>query len=316
MLIAQRPVITTEKIDETRSKFIFDPLEPGSGYTLANSLRRTLLKSIPGAAVSSIVIEGVDHEFDTVPGVKEDVVDIVQNIKNLVVSSDFDEPVSVLLHTEKAGTVTAGDIKTPTGISVLNKDMVICTLSKDAKFDMELVIQKGRGYVSAADNKANDSKATQVNRIYVDSIYTPVLKVSYKVEATRVGQRTDFDKFILDIETKPSITPINALSSAGKTLVELFGLAHNLNPNMEGVEIPAEDVSEFYAGESIEVLGLTSSVYNGLRGHNINTLDELIACTPEEIVKLPKVGQTAVEKIEKALKERGLSLAKSGKDQN
>lgn len=232
MLISQRPTLSEEVKAENRSQFVIEPLEPGFGYTLGNSLRRTLLSSIPGAAVTSIRIDGVLHEFTTVPGVKEDVTDIILNLKGLVVSSEEDEPVTMYLRKQGPGEVTAGDIVPPAGVTVHNPpEMHIATLNDKGKLEVELVVERGRGYVPAVQNKASGA---EIGRIPVDSIYSPVLKVTYKVEATRVEQRTDFDKLILDVETKNSITPPrDALASAGKTLVELFGLARELNVEAE-----------------------------------------------------------------------------------
>ena len=234
MLIAQRPVLTEEVVSEYRSRFVIEPLEPGFGYTLGNSLRRTLLSSIPGAAVTSIRIDGVLHEFSTVPGVKEDVTEVILNIKRLVVSSDNDEPVVLYLRKQGTGPVTAGDIVPPAGVEVHNPDLHIATLNEKGKLEIELTVERGRGYVSAVQNK---DETAPIGRIPVDSIYSPVLKVSYKVEATRVEQRTDFDRLIVDVETKQSMSPRDALASAGKTLVELFGLARELNVEAEGIEI-------------------------------------------------------------------------------
>ncbi len=240
MLISQRPTLSEEIIAEDRSKFVIEPLEPGFGYTLGNSLRRTLLSSIPGAAVTSIRIDGVLHEFTTVPGVKEDVTDIILNLKGLVVSSEEDEPVTMYVRKQGPGAVTGADIVPPAGVTVHNPDLHIATLNDKGKLEIELVVERGRGYVPAVQNKASGA---EIGRIPVDSIYSPVLKVTYKVEATRVEQRTDFDRLVLDVETKNSITARDALASAGKTLVELFGLARELNVEAEGVEIgpsPAE----------------------------------------------------------------------------
>src|SRR5881398_1713374 len=207
MLISQRPTLAEEVKGEDRSQFVIEPLEPGFGYTLGNSLRRTLLSSIPGAAVTSIRIDGVLHEFTTVPGVKEDVTDIILNLKELVVSSEEDEPVTMYLRKQGPGEVTAGDIVPPAGVTVHNPEMHIATLNDKGK--LEVVVERGRGYVPAVQNKASGA---EIGRIPVDSIYSPVLKVTYKVEATRVEQRTDFDKLILDVETKNYITPRDALA--------------------------------------------------------------------------------------------------------
>ncbi len=234
MLIAQRPSLTEEVVDEFRSRFVIEPLEPGFGYTLGNSLRRTLLSSIPGAAVTSIRIDGVLHEFTTVPGVKEDVTDLILNIKQLVVSSEQDEPVVMYLRKQGPGLVTAADIAPPAGVEVHNPDLVLATLNGKGKLEMELTVERGRGYVSAVQNK---QVGQEIGRIPVDSIYSPVLKVTYKVEATRVEQRTDFDKLIVDVETKQAMRPRDAMASAGKTLVELFGLARELNIDAEGIDM-------------------------------------------------------------------------------
>jgi len=234
VLIAQRPTLSEESLSEFRSRFVIEPLEPGFGYTLGNSLRRTLLSSIPGAAVTSIRIDGIQHEFSTIPGVKEDVVEVVLNIKNLVVSSEHDEPITAYLRKQGAGQVTAADISAPTGVEIHNPELVIATLNDKAKFELELTIERGRGYVSATQNRSEFSEAGQIP---IDSIYSPVLKVTYRVEATRAGERTDFDRLVVDVETKPAITPRDAIASAGRTLVELFGLARELNSAAEGIEI-------------------------------------------------------------------------------
>src|SRR5699024_7935914 len=184
------------------------------GYTLGNSLRRTLLSSIPGAAVTSIRVDGVLHEFSTVPGVKEDITEVILNIKNLVVSSENDEPVVMYLRREEAGRVTAADITPPAGVEIHNPELHIATPNEKGRLEIELIVERGRAHVLAAQNKGVDG---EIGRVPVDSIYSPVLKVTYKVEATRVEQRTDFDKLIVDVETKPAISPRDAVASAGKT---------------------------------------------------------------------------------------------------
>ena len=264
MLIAQRPILTEEVVDEFRSRFVIEPLEPGFGYTLGNSLRRTLLSSIPGAAVTSIKIEGNQHEFSTVDGVVEDVTEIVLNLKQLVLSSEEDEPVVMYLRKSGAGAVTAADIAPPAGVEIHNPELHIATLNEVGKLEMELVVERGRGYVSAQQNKNPDA---EIGRIPVDSIYSPVMKVTYKVEATRVEQRTDFDKLIVDVESKPSITPRDAMASAGRTLVELFGLARELNADAEGIEIGPSPVDEQMAADlalPVEDLKLSMRSYNCL----------------------------------------------------
>src|SRR6201985_2242658 len=234
MLIAQRPSLGEEQIGDYRSKFTIEPLEPGFGYTIGNSIRRTLLSSIPGAAVTSIRIEGVLHEFTTVPGVKEDVTDVILNLKQLVVSSGREERVVMYRRKQGPGAVTAADIAPPAGVEVHNPDLHIATLNGKGKLEMELTVERGRGYVSAAQNK---QPGQEIGRIPADSLYSPVLRVTYKVEATRVEQRTDFDRLILDVETKQCMRPRDAVASAGKTLTELFGLARELNVDAEGIDI-------------------------------------------------------------------------------
>lgn len=310
MLIAQRPTLTEEKTDsEYRSKFVIEPLEPGFGYTLGNSLRRTLLSSIPGAAVTSIRIDNTLHEFSTIEGVKEDVTEIILNIKELVVSSDNDEPVVAYLRKSGAGEVTARDITAPAGVEIHNPDLVIATINdKASSFELELTIERGRGYVSAAQNRS-DSGETGV--IPVDSIYTPVLKVSYRVEATRAGERTDFDRLVVDVETKPSIIPRDAVASAGKTLVELFGLAQELNLAAEGVEIgpaPVEVVVQNEVSMPIEDLDLSVRSYNCLKREGINNVNQLVALSESELMNIRNFGQKSVDEVKEKLEELNLSL--------
>ena len=311
MLISQRPTLSEDVIAENRSQFIIEPLEPGFGYTLGNSLRRTLLSSIPGAAVTSIRIDGVLHEFTTVPGVKEDVTDIILNLKGLVVSSEDDEPVTMYLRKQGPGTVTAGDIVPPAGVNVHNPDMHIATLNDKGKLEVELVVERGRGYVPAVMNKASGA---EIGRIPVDSIYSPVLKVTYKVEATRVEQRTDFDKLILDVETKNSISPRDALASAGKTLVELFGLARELNLEAEGIEIgPSPQEADHIAafGLPIDDLDLTVRSYNCLKREGVHTVGELVARTESDLLDIRNFGQKSIDEVKIKLHQLGLSLKDS-----
>ncbi|GAA1850614.1 DNA-directed RNA polymerase subunit alpha [Myceligenerans crystallogenes] len=314
MLIAQRPTLTEEVISEYRSRFSIEPLEPGFGYTLGNSLRRTLLSSIPGAAVTSIRIDNVLHEFSTVTGVKEDVTEIILNIKNLVVSSENDEPVVMYLRKQGAGVVTAADIVPPAGVEVHNSDLHIATLNDKGKLEIELTVERGRGYVSAAQNKSFD---TEIGRIPVDSIYSPVLKVTYKVEATRVEQRTDFDKLIVDVETKQAIAPRDALASAGKTLVELFGLARELNVEAEGIEIGPSPTDTALAADlalPIEELNLTIRSYNCLKREGIHQVGELVARSEADLLDIRNFGAKSINEVKEKLQELNLSLKDSPLD--
>ncbi|MFD1506575.1 DNA-directed RNA polymerase subunit alpha [Georgenia yuyongxinii] len=314
MLIAQRPSLTEEVVSDYRSRFVVEPLEPGFGYTLGNSLRRTLLSSIPGAAVTSIRIDGVLHEFSTVPGVKEDVTEIILNIKNVVVSSENDEPVVMYLRKQGPGVVTAGDITPPAGVEVHNPDLHIATINSKGKLEIELTVERGRGYVSAVQNKSADA---EIGRIPVDSIYSPVLKVTYKVEATRVEQRTDFDKLIVDVETKNAIDPRDALASAGKTLVELFGLARELNVEAEGIEIGPSPTDAALAQDlalPIEDLGLLSRSYNCLKREGIHTVGELVARSEADLLDIRNFGAKSIGEIKEKLAGLGLGLKDSPAD--
>ncbi|MGH3446162.1 MAG: DNA-directed RNA polymerase subunit alpha [Nocardioidaceae bacterium] len=311
MLIAQRPSLSQEVVDDHRSRFAIEPLEPGFGYTLGNSLRRTLLSSIPGAAVTSIRVDGVLHEFSTIPGVKEDVTEVILNLKQLVVSSEHDEPVTMYLRKQGAGEVTAADIAPPAGVEVHNPELVLANLNDKGKLDMELVVERGRGYVSAVQNKSADA---EIGRMPVDSLYSPVLKVTYKVEATRVEQRTDFDRLIIDVETKPSMQPRDALASAGKTLVELFGLARELNVEAEGIDVGPSPVDEQLAADlalPVEDLQLTVRSYNCLKREGIHTVGELLSRSEQDLLDIRNFGSKSIDEVKAKLAEMGLSLKDS-----
>ncbi len=311
MLIAQRPSLAEDSVDEFRSRFVIEPLEPGFGYTLGNSLRRTLLSSIPGAAVTSIRVDGVLHEFSTVPGVKEDVTDLILNIKNLVVSSEHDEPVVMYLRKQGPGAVTAADIAPPAGVEVHNPELHLATLNAKGKLEMELTVERGRGYVSAAQNKAGDA---EIGRVPVDSIYSPVLKVTYKVEATRVEQRTDFDRLVVDVETKRSMLPRDAMASAGKTLVELFGLARELNVEAEGIDMGPSPTDAALAADlalPIEELDLTVRSYNCLKREGIHTVGELVSRSEADLLDIRNFGAKSIDEVKAKLVGMGLALKDS-----
>ena len=311
MLIAQRPTLTEESISEYRSRFVIEPLEPGFGYTLANSMRRTLLSSIPGAAVTSVRFEGVAHEFTTIAGVSEDVTEIILNIKKLSISSENDEPVVAYLRKQGEGELTAGDIEVPAGVEIHNPDLHIATLNDHGKLEMELVVERGRGYVSAVQNKGADA---EIGRIPVDSIYSPVLKVTYKVEATRVEQRTDFDRLVVDVETKNSMAPRDALASAGKTLVELFGLARELNVEAEGIDMGPSPTDAALAADlalPIEDLDLTVRSYNCLKREGIHSVGELVARSEADLLDIRNFGAKSIDEVKAKLAGMGLALKDS-----
>ena len=312
MLIAQTPVLH-EEIDSNfpnRARFTLDPLEPGFGYTLGNSLRRTLLSSIPGAAVTSIRITGISHEFGPISGVKEDVTELILNVKDIVVSLDSDVPVTVHLKAG-VGEVKAGDITVDSTVTIHNPELVLATVNKGS-LEMWLTIEAGRGYVQASQNRQQDMANNGI--IPVDSIYSPVLKVSYRVEATRAGEFTNFDKLIVDVETKPSISPREAIASAGKTLVNLFGLAAALDENAEGIDLPATDMVVDLPpalAKPIEELDLTVRSYNCLKREGINTVNELINLTEDQLMNIRNFGMKSVDEVRDKLTSMGLRFRDS-----
>jgi len=240
--------------------------------------------------------------------VKEDVTEIILNLKSLVVSSEHDEPITAYLRKQGAGNVTAADISVPAGVEVHNIDLHIATLNDKASFELELTIERGRGYVSATQNRNEYAEAGQIP---IDSIYSPVLKVTYRVEATRAGERTDFDRLVVDVETKSSIAPRDAFASAGRTLVELFGLARDLNVEAEGIEIgpaPVEMVMSNEMSTPIEALDLSVRSYNCLKREGINTVSELVALSEHQLMNIRNFGQKSVDEVRDKLVELGLSL--------
>jgi DNA-directed RNA polymerase subunit alpha len=311
VLIAQRPILTEEVISEYRSRFIIEPLEPGFGYTLGNSIRRTLLSSIPGAAVTGIRVNNALHEFTTLEGVKEDLIEIVLNIKNLVLSSDNDEPSLLYIRKNGEGVVTGADVAAPAGVQVHNPELHIATLNSKAKFEIELTVERGRGYITAVQNK---QAGGEIGRIPVDSIYSPVLRVTYKVEATRVEQRTDFDRLVVDVETKRSMKPADALASAGKTLVELFGLARELNANAEGIEMGPSIQDAALAADMalpIEDLDLTVRSYNCLKREGIHTVGELLSRSEADLMDIRNFGSKSIDEVKAKLQSMGMQLKDS-----
>jgi len=306
VFIVARPQIQEESLSPTRSKFVIEPLEPGFGYTVGNSLRRTLLSSIPGAAISSIRIEGVLHEFSTIPKVTEDVTDIIMNLKELVVRSESDEPVTVYLKAKGPGSVTAGDIAPPAGVEILNPDLHVATLGKGGSLEMEMNVERGVGYRMADKNK---NPRDPIGVIPVDSIFSPVRRVSYAVENTRVEQMTDRDRLILDVETDGSITPREALASAGGTLLELVQLFGDLAEAQSMQVGPAEDdsVPSDY-GITVEELNLSVRSYNCLKREGINTVGDLVEKSEAELMDIRNFGQKSIDEVKAKLEELGLGL--------
>ena len=313
----ERPNIEVAEISEDKKygRFVIEPLERGYGITLGNSLRRIMLSSLPGAAVSQVKIEGVLHEFSSIPGVKEDVTEIIMNIKSLAIrdNSETNEPKTAYIEFEGEGVVHASDIQADQDIEIMNPDLVIATLSggKDTKLYMELTITKGRGYVSADKNKTDD---LPIGVIAIDSIYTPVERVNVTVENTRVGQITDFDKLTLDVYTNGTLEPDEAVSLAAKVLSEHLSLFIDLSENAKTAEVMIEkedDEKEKVMEMSIDELELSVRSYNCLKRAGINTVEELTNKTSEDMMKVRNLGRKSLEEVLAKLKELGLQLKPS-----
>ncbi len=314
MLNFENPNIEIVQISEDKKygRFVVEPLERGYGITLGNSLRRIMLSSLPGAAVSQIKIEGVLHEFSAIPGVKEDVTEIVMNIKELAIrnNSSSDEPKTAYIEFEGEGVVTAADIQVDSDIEIINPDLVIAHLNggNDCKLYMELTITKNRGYVSADKNKTPD---TPIGKIAVDSIYTPVERVNMTVEDTRVGQVTDYDKLTLDVYTNGTMGPDEAVSMAAKVLSEHLNLFVNLSEAAQDLSVIADkpdDTTGKTLEMSIDELELSVRSYNCLKRAGINTVAELCDKSPDDMMKVRNLGRKSMEEVEQKLSELGLSL--------
>ncbi len=314
-----KPKITVAELsdDGKFGKFVVEPLERGYGTTLGNSLRRIMLSSLPGAAVSQVKIEGVLHEFSPIPGVKEDVTEIIMNLKSLAIrnNSETDEPKTAYIEYEGEGTVRASDIQVDSEIEVMNPDQVIATLNggPDSKLYMEITITKGRGYVSAEKGKADDQP---IGVIAVDAIYTPVERVNMNVENTRVGQQTDFDKLTLDVWTRGTLNPEEAVSLAAKVLSEHLKLFIDLTETAKTAEVMIEkedNEKEKVLEMNIDELELSVRSYNCLKRAGINTVEELCNKTSEDMMKVRNLGRKSLEEVLAKLKELGLQL-KPGED--
>ena len=307
MLITQRPTIEEEIVNDTRSRFIVEPLEPGFGYTLGNTMRRTLLSRVPGAAITSVRIEGVQHEFSTIEGVVEDVVDFILNLKQVVLRIDVDEPQTLYLSASGKGEATAGDIKAPAGVEIVNTGHHLATMSSSARLEVEMTAGRGVGYRSAEKNKTSDA----ISIIPIDSIYSPVRKVAYRVESTQVGQMTDFDRLVLDVETDASVTPAEAISSSGGTLRNLFEMFSDLD-DYDALEldeiIQPEAAGQEHLDLPIEALDLSERPRNCLRRAQVQTVGELIEKSEEDLLNITNFGQKSLEEVVAKLDELGFSL--------
>ncbi len=312
MLIIQRP--TVEALTEPENnlqRFSISPLEPGFGHTLGNSLRRTLLSSIPGAAVTQVRFDDVLHEFATLPGVKEDVTDIILNLKDLVLTVESDEPVILRLDARGAGEVTARDIQVTADVEILNPEMHIASMSERARLAIDITVERGRGYVSADRNK----KSSVIGVIPVDSIFSPVRRVAFQVEPTRVEQATNYDRLTLDIETDGSISPREALASAGATLQALVGLVAQMSDSPQALELG--ETGGLGSGSpdldlAIEELDLSERPRNCLKRAQINTVGELVNKTEDDLLAITNFGQKSLDEVLAKLDERGLALRNKG----
>jgi DNA-directed RNA polymerase subunit alpha len=297
--------------DNTYGKIVLEPLERGYGTTLGNSMRRVLLSSLPGAAVTSIKIDGVQHEFSTIPGVIQDTTEIILNIKGLHILMHGDEPKLLRIEAQGEGEVKASDIIADSDVEIINKDHHIATLDKDGKLFMELTLERGRGYVTAERNKKPNQP---IGVIAVDSIFTPVNKVNFSVEHTRVGQRTDYDRLTMEILTNGTIKPDEAVSEAAKILIEHFNIFIGLTSAVKDAEAPVEkekDDKEKILEMPIEELDLSVRSYNCLKRAGINTIAELVQKTPEDMMKVRNLGKKSLEEVEEKLRAFDLSLKQS-----
>ncbi len=307
MLVIQRPTVEPlAEEDQYRQKFAIGPLEPGFGYTLGAALRRTLLSSIPGAAVTQVRFDEALHEFDTIGGVAEDVTDLILNLKDLVMESHVDDPITIRVDVRGPGQVTAGDIETPSDIVILNRELHLATLSAKGRLAFEMTIERGRGYLSA--DRTNTSSTIGV--IPVDAIFSPVRRVAVEVEPTRVEQSTEYDRLILDVETDGSISPRDALASAGATLTSLVQLVADMSEGAMGLGL-TEDVEVGTRKDldvPIEELDLSERPRNCLKRAQINTIGELIEKTEDDLLAITNFGQKSLDEVIAKLDERGLTL--------
>lgn len=311
MIEIERPKRERVELNEDYGKFVVEPLERGFGITLGNSLRRVLLSSLPGVAVSSVKIDGVLHEFSTIPGVREDVTEIVLNLKDLCIKMHGTGPKKVIVDAAGACEVTAGDMIVDSDIEVVNPQLHLATLDEGARLYMEIILESGRGYVPADRNKRPDMP---IGQIAVDSIFTPIRKVNFTVEDTRIGQITDYDKLNLEVWTDGTIKPDEAVSLAAKILTEHLALFINLTEHVQGVEIMVEkeeDKKEKILEMTIEELDLSVRSYNCLKRAGINTVDELVQRNEEEMMKVRNLGRKSLEEVQQKLLGLGLSLRHS-----
>jgi DNA-directed RNA polymerase subunit alpha len=308
MLIIQRPTVEALGEEEGhRQRFAIGPLEPGFGHTLGVALRRTLLSSIPGAAVTQVRFDDALHEFTTLPGVKEDITDILLNLKDLVLRVATDEPVTLRLDVRGPGVVTAGDIHTTADVEIINPDLPLATLNDKGRLAADITVERGRGYVPAERNK----RSSTIGVIPLDSVFSPIRLVAFSVEAARVEQSTNYDRLVMDITTDGSVSPRDALASAGSTLRSLFGLVAETSNVSEGLMLG--ELSSAGSGSPdldlpIEELDLSERPRNCLRRAQVNTIGELVSKTEDDLLAITNFGQKSLDEVLQKLDERGLSL--------
>jgi len=307
MLIIQRPEVEAGEADGNTQSFVISPLEPGFGHTLGNSLRRALLSSIPGAAITQVRFDEALHEFDTIPGVKEDVTDIILNVKDIVLTCAADEPVTLRLDARGPGDVTAGDIQITADVEILNPELHIATINAKGRLAVDLTVEQGRGYLSAERNK----RTAQIGVIPVDAIFSPVRRVSFAIEPTRVEQATNYDRLTVEIETDGSITPRDALASAADTLRTLVGLVADLSDEPRGLELGEVSPATSSSPDlelPIEELDLSERPRNCLKRARVDTIGQLVQKTEDDLLAITNFGSKSLEEVIQKLDERGLSL--------
>ena len=308
MLVMQRPTVEAlDSSDVNRQRFSIGPLEPGFGHTLGNSLRRALLSSVPGAAITMVRFDDALHEFDTITGVVEDVTDIILNLKDVVLTSDLDEEVTLRLDARGPGVITAGNIECPAGVSVLNSDLHIATLDDKGRLAIDLTVSVGRGYLSSQ----REVDTPVIGNMPIDAIFSPVRRVSFAVEPTRVGQSTDHDRLVLDVTTDGSTSPSEAMASAGETLRTIVALVAELSDEPKGLALTEEPDTASSSPDldlPIEDLDLSERPRNCLKRAQVNTVGELLMKSHDDLLNITNFGQKSLDEVIEKLDERGLSL--------
>ena len=309
MLKMHKPNVSTEQKDEFESIFTIEPLERGFGHTLGNSIRRVLLSSIEGAGITKVKVENISHEFSVIEGLKEDILELIANLKNIVFKMEGEEPVKIRLKKSSSGEIKAADMKLPAGVEIINPDSFIGTLADNAKIDLELTLEKNKGYFSAEENTTENMP---IGEIPLDTIFSPIRRVSFKIENTRVGQMTNFDKLVLDIKTNGSIKPEDALSQASKIINDYMALLIDLSENNSHDPIfdEAPEKEEPAKDMTIDDMELSVRATNCLKREHIDTLDQLLNYREDELLQIRNFGQKSIQEVKDKVKEMGRSFRK------